>query len=292
MSASADPAVAHTPEGAPPPATILAKAAGENFPVAARFLPAPIRADLSSIYGFARLVDDLGDEAPGDRLGHLDWLERELHRAFAGTAAHPLLRRLSLTIRRRGIGPEPFQKLLEANRQDQRVTRYETFEDLLGYCSLSADPVGHLVLRVFGAFTRERASLSDAVCSGLQLVEHWQDVAEDRARGRIYLPQQDLRAFRVAEEDLDRAEPTPDFRRLMAFEVRRARELLDRGAPLVGTLRGRPGLAVAGFVGGGRAALRAIEDARFDVLGAAPRPSRPRRLAEMLATAGTTGWRP
>jgi squalene synthase HpnC len=292
MMAPAEPAVARTPPALPPPEAILARAAGENFPVAARFLPAAVRSDLMAIYGFARLVDDLGDEAPGDRLAHLAWLEGEVDLAFEGRPHHPLLERLAGTIRRRAMPRAPFDRLIEANRQDQRVARYATFGDLLAYCALSADPVGVLVLHVFGAATPERVRLSDAVCTGLQLVEHWQDVREDAQRGRVYVPLEDLDAFGVAEEDLLRTAPTDAFRRLMAFEVRRARELLLRGAPLAGSLPGRGGVAIAGFAGGGLAALRAIDEADFDVLGRSPRPTKARRLAETAGVLRSSGWRP
>jgi squalene synthase HpnC len=260
--------------GTPPLDVLMAKSRRENFPVAPAFLPARIREPLLSIYGFARLVDDAGDEAPGDRAELLDDLELDLGRVFGGAPQHPAMRRLVPTVRRFRIPPEPFRRLIEANRQDQVVSSYERFQDLRSYCELSANPVGHLVLYVLEAATPDRVLMSDDVCTALQLVEHWQDVAEDARRGRVYLPQEDLRRFEVAEPDLAAPHPTPGFRRLMAFEVERAYGLLDRGAPLVGTFGGRSRALLAGFVSGGRSALEAIEAASYDVLGASPRPTR------------------
>ena len=168
------------------------KPESENFPVASRLLTGDVRASLMAIYGFARLTDDIGDEASGDRLAHLDWLEAELDRAAAGSATHPVMRQLTPVIRGLALSLEPFRDLIEANRMDQRVTRYRSFGDLVDYCMLSAAPVGRLVLAVFGVQTAERTALSDEVCIGLQVVEHLQDVGEDAGRGRIYLPTEDM----------------------------------------------------------------------------------------------------
>jgi squalene synthase HpnC len=233
------------------------------------------REQLLGLYGFARLVDDAGDEASGDRLALLDWIEHDLDAIYAGSAPeHPVNQALAPTIRELRLPPDPFKRLLDANRRDQHVTSYRTFDDLLDYCSLSAAPVGELVLHVFGAASADRVRLSDKICAGLQVTEHLQDVAEDRARGRVYLPAEDLERFGVSERELVVRTPTPAFRRLMAFEVERARRLLSDGAPLIRMLPLRPAVAVAGFVAGGRAALRAIERAGHDVLSARPRPSK------------------
>jgi squalene synthase HpnC len=262
---------------------VMAKAAGENFPVAPRLLPGRLRRHLLAIYGFARLVDDLGDEAPGDRAAQLDRVERELELVWQGRPSHPVLVALAPTARSLGLPPEPFRRLIAANRRDQVVHRYPTFADLLAYCELSANPVGQLVLAVFGAASPERLRLADAVCTALQLTEHWQDVAEDLARGRVYLPQEDLAAFGCTEADLAAPAAGPAVRRLLRFQVDRTAALLDRGAALVGTLGGPARLAVAGFVGGGRAALAAIAAAGYDVLAGPPRPTRPRLAREALA---------
>lgn len=279
----------------------LDKAAGENFPVAPFFLPKDWRTDLVAVYGFARLVDDIGDGdlAPGgadarllgvspgeaeDRLLLLDAFEADLHRVFDGTPGHPLLRRLQATVRRRSLTPEPFLGLLAANRQDQLVTRYETYDDLLAYCELSANPVGRLVLAVTGTSTPERVRLSDAICTALQIVEHLQDVAEDLGRDRIYLPAEDMKRFHVQEADLAAKTAGASVRALVAYEAQRARELLNEGAPLVGSVHGRLKLLLAGFVAGGRAALRAIAAAEHDVLPGPPKPGRLQLLREVGVT--------
>ncbi len=261
----------------------MAKAGGENFPVAPVLLGRRLRGHLLAVYGFARLVDDLGDEAKGDRLAQLDLFEQDLARIWSGTPRDPLLVRLQPTVREFSIPPEPFQRLIEANRQDQRVSRYQTYQELLDYCVLSANPVGHLVLYVFGRATPERMRLSDAVCTGLQLVEHWQDVAEDLARDRVYLPREDLAAFGCDERDLAALHASGRLRKLLAFEAGRAAALLDEGAPLIGLLTGRARLAVTGFLAGGRAALAAIADAGYDVLPGPPKPSRPRLVREAVS---------
>jgi squalene synthase HpnC len=266
----------------PAPHDLPAKARRENFAVASRILPRPVRSDLMALYGFARLIDDIGDEADGDRSAMLDLAEAELDLAFAGRAGHPVFVALEPPIRRHGLDREPFRRLIQANRQDQVVTRYPAYQDLRAYCALSADPVGRLVLGVLEAATPDRIAMSDRVCTGLQLVEHWQDVAEDLARGRIYLPLEDLVRFGVEETDLAADTATPDVGRLMAFEVARARELLADGVPLAASLPGRMGMAVAGFTGGGLAALDAIERGGFDVLGASPRPTTGRRASTVL----------
>jgi squalene synthase HpnC len=269
---------------APEPRTVMAQARHENFPVASLLVPKRVRAHLLAVYGFARLVDDTGDEVAGDRLALLDELEADLERVWGGAPNNPLIARLQPTVAACDLPIEPFRKLIEANRRDQIVDRYETYAELLGYCELSANPVGELVLRIFGAATPDRLALSDKVCSALQVAEHCQDVGEDYARGRIYLPLEDLRRFGVPEADLGVAAASSAVRSLAEFEVRRARELLDEGAPLVATLSGRAKLAVAGFVGGGRAALQAIERADYQVLGAPPRAGHARRALEAVRT--------
>lgn len=292
-----------TAEADPHTKAVLGKAAYENFPVAPRFLPRAWRDGLMAVYGYARLVDDIGDgdlppggadarrlgldpEAAADRGALLDALEADLHRVFGapGGPAHPLLCALVPVVRSHRLTPEPFLALIEANRQDQKVRRYATWGDLLGYCELSANPVGRLVLAITGTATPERVRRSDAVCTALQIVEHLQDVAEDLARGRIYLPAEDLRRFSVTEADLAAPTAGPAVRSLVAWEVERAGALLDEGGPLVGSVHGRLKLLLAGFVGGGRAAVRAIRTAGCDVLSRPPRPS---RLGLLRATGAT-----
>jgi squalene synthase HpnC len=269
---------------APAPDAVMARAGGENFPVASRLLGVDARRRLLAVYGFARLVDELGDSYEGDRLAALDALERDLERAFAEEAQHPLLVALAPVLRECSLTPEPFRRLIEANRVDQRVSRYETWDELLAYCSLSADPVGEIVLGVFGASTPERVALSDSICTALQLAEHCQDVAEDFAQGRIYLPLEDMARFGCSERELARASASEPMRRVLAFEVERARSLLADGSPLLDQLEGRTRLAVAAFVAGGSAALNAIERAGYDVLAGAPKAGAARRLWALAAT--------
>ena len=293
--------VADPPPAGPAPAAVMARAQGENFPVASRLLPRRQRSHLLAIYGFARLVDELGDAAQGDRLAALDWIERDLGRAYAGRAEHPLMIALQRTLRECALPREPFARVIEANRTDQRVARYQSWEQLRGYCALSANPVGELVLRVFGKATPARIALSDSICTALQLIEHCQDVAEDFAAGRIYLPREELTRFGCDPEDplSSRApaaagagasgaagvagarEARDPLRAVVAFQVRRARGLLAEGAPLIDELRGRERLAVAGFIAGGAAALEAIERADYDVRRGPPRAPRPRLLAAL-----------
>ncbi|GGS22339.1 phytoene synthase [Streptomyces humidus] len=298
---------ATAPRTGDPERNTLGKAAHENFPVAPFFLPRAWREDLMAVYGYARLVDDIGDGdlAPGgedarllgvsateaeDRLVLLDAFEADLRRVFDGcdgpdgSPRHPLLRRLRPTVRRRSLTPEPFLALIEANRQDQLVTRYETYDDLLAYCELSANPVGRLVLAVTGAATPERIRRSDAVCTALQIVEHLQDVAEDLGRDRVYLPAADMKRFHVQEADLAARTSGASVRALVAYEAQRARDLLNEGAPLVGSVDGRLRLLLAGFVAGGRAAIRAIAAAEYDVLPGPPEPGKLRLLREVGVT--------
>jgi squalene synthase HpnC len=272
---------------APTRDAVMAQAGEENFPVALRILGATKRAHLLSLYGFARLVDDAGDEADGDRLSLLDAIEADLNRIFEGEREPelPLLRTLALTVRELGLPPAPFHRLIEAGRRDQFIDSYPTYDSLLDYCRLSAAPVGELVLHVFGSATPDRVLLSDSICAGLQVTEHLQDIAEDRAKGRVYIPAEDLERYGCTDDDL-RAETTPpQLSRLIEFEVARAKSLLDAGAPLIGRLPASAAIAVAGFVAGGRAALGAIERAGYDVLSVRPRPARAAFARAFLATA-------
>jgi squalene synthase HpnC len=277
------------PDGAapelPPLDSLLKQAGRENFPVASRLLPSATRRALFAIYGFARLVDDVGDETSGDVRGALDWIDAEVDRAYGGgDARHPAIERMAAAAREYDIPPEPLHRLVEANRRDQEVTSYGTFDELLEYCALSANPVGQMVLHVFGHATPARVAFSDAICSGLQVTEHLQDVREDLARGRVYLPEDDLARLGATRADLALEPPPERVRAVIALEVERARELLDRGAPLTRTLPGRPGIAVAAFVHGGHAALDAIEAAEYAVAEPPPRPRLRSRMAAALHT--------
>jgi squalene synthase HpnC len=270
---------------APSAGVVMARAEGENFPVASWVLPRRVRAHLLAVYGFARRVDELGASVPGDRLAALDWLEGELALVYDGAPQHPLMRRLAATVSECELPREPFQRLIEANRQDQRVSSYDSWQQLREYCALSADPVGEIVLGVFGAATPQRVALSDSICTALQLAEHCQDVAEDFAVGRVYLPAEDMRRFGATVAELQTTAAEQDrapLRAVLAFEVQRARELLHAGAPLIGELRGRERLAIAAFVAGGHAALDAIERARCEVMAGAPSAGGAARLRALV----------
>jgi squalene synthase HpnC len=257
----------------------------ENFPVAGLLLHRSARSHLRAIYGFARLVDDVGDELDGNRRAALEQLADDLAQIYRGQQPeHPVMRTLSVTVSECDLPEGPFQRLIEANRRDQVVVRYQTFDELLSYCQLSAAPVGELVLHVFGAASAPRVTLSDSVCAGLQVIEHLQDVAEDYARGRVYLPQEDLARFGCEELDLAARSASPALRQLIALQCARSRGLLSAGTALVPQLSLRPRLAVAGYIGGGRATLSAIEQAGHDVLGQRPRRTR-RGFAAALALA-------
>lgn len=281
------------PEADLGPERLRALERSENFPVALRLLPRELRADLRAIYDVVRTIDDLGDEAAGDRTAALREFAADLAAVWTtGTPRAPVLRGLVPTVARRELSREPFDRLVAANLADQRVRRYETFDDLLGYCALSAAPIGRLVLAVFGAGTPDRVALSDRVCAGLQVVEHLQDVAEDRRRGRVYLPQQDLAVHGVREEDLDRTPAGPALRELVLAELGQVTALLDTGDPLLASLKGWARLAVAGYLAGGRAAVDSVRRVEGDVLGRTARTRRRdvlRHLVAALAPHRTAG---
>jgi len=277
---------------------VAAKAAGENFPVALRALPSRYRANLTALYGFARLTDDIGDEPlpglPADadaetvtqtRLRLLDDLHADVQRIYDGDSEPQLdaIRALKKTVRECGIPAKPLYDLIEANRQDQLVKRYETYAELADYCKLSANPVGTVVLYIVNSATADRLARSDSICTALQVIEHSQDVAEDFGNGRIYLPAQDMRRFGVAEADLARPTARDAVRALVRFEVDRAAALLDAGSPLIGTLKGAARLAIAGYVAGGRAAVKAIRDSDYDVLRSTPKPGKAATIAMMAS---------
>lgn len=259
---------------APDRDVIAAKEQAENFPVALRVLPRRVREDLAAFYTFARYVDDLGDEYSGDRIAALNDVDADLARLASG--ATPLLepvhglRRLTANGR---VPLEPFHKLVAANLLDQSKLRYATFAELVDYCKLSADPVGRVVLYIAGQATAQNIADSDAVCTGLQVIEHLQDVAEDYRAGRIYLPREDLTAFGVAETDLRAARADEDLKALLRWQAGRAAVLVSRGVPLTKRLRGWAKPAVIGYVAGGRATLAALRRADYDVLAATPKPT-------------------
>jgi squalene synthase HpnC len=270
---------------------VAAKASAENFPVALRILPRRYRVNLGALYGFARLVDDIGDEPlpglPADadaetitktRLSLLDELDRDVQRLYDNDAADEpqldAIRALKPAVAECHVPAAPLRDLIQANRQDQLVTRYDSYAELERYCTLSANPVGQVVLYIMNAATPERIAASDSICTALQIIEHCQDVAEDLGNGRIYLPKQDMDVHHVTEDDLAGPQAGQDVRNLIKFEVDRAERLLDSGSPLVGTLRGMARLAIAGYVAGGRATIKALRDGSHDVLKSTPKPGK------------------
>ena len=258
-------------------AEVAARAAGENFPVGSVLFPRALRSHIRALYCYARFVDEVGDSFDGDRLAALDELESEVGAAFAGRATWPVLRNVEPTIREFDLPREPFLRLIEANRMDQRVTEYESWDSLKNYCVHSADPCGRLVLGVLRRLGEpELVAASDSVCTGLQLVNFLQDVPRDLELGRVYLPAEDRRRF--GEPLLDR--PSAELRELLRFEAERAAELLAAGEVLRARIRGRLGRAVALFSRGGLAALDALEAAGWDVFSQRPKPSRSRLARE------------
>jgi squalene synthase HpnC len=257
-----------------------AKITGENFPVALRVLPAEARDHLRRAYVFARFVDDVGDRAAGDRLALLDLIDEDIAQLTGGRPALGPVRELAPLVDTRGLELQPLRDLVEANRRDQRVSRYRTFDELLDYCRLSAAPVGRIVLAIAGVDDPAAVAESDQVCAALQVLEHCQDVGEDAAAGRIYLPAGDLAAFRVVDADLAAPVTSPGLRRVIALETARAGQLLDAGRPLVRRLHGWARIAVLGYVAGGRATAAALRRADFDVLGRQVQPGRPGTLRQ------------
>jgi len=264
----------------------LARTHYENFSVASWFLPKRLRQDFFTVYAYCRISDDLGDEV-GDAnasLVLLDQWQAELDACYQGTPRHPVFVALAQTVRSREIPKQPFSDLLTAFRQDQTVTRYETFEDLLGYCCNSANPVGRLVLYVCGYRDQERQTLSDFTCTALQLANFWQDVSVDWEKGRVYLPLEDLGRFSVSEADLAGQRNTPAFCQLMEFEVERAREWFERGLLLASKVDRELAIDIELFSRGGLEILNAIERQDYAVLGHRPAISKARKLA-LLARA-------
>jgi squalene synthase HpnC len=263
----------------------LAETHYENFHVASWFLPERLRPHFHSIYAYCRIADDLGDEVgdAGQSLALLDWWGAELEACYRGEARHPVFVALTETIRECDIPSEPFADLLVAFRQDQTVKRYETMEDVLAYCRYSANPVGRLVLYACGYRDAERFALSDATCTGLQLANFWQDVAQDFDKGRVYLPQSDMRRFGVTDQDLAARRFSPAFRALMEHEVVEARRWFERGLPLIGRVDRELALDLDLFSRGGLEILRAIERRGYDVLRGRPAISKGRKLGLMSA---------
>lgn len=259
----------------------LARTHYENFSVASWFLPRRLRQHFFNVYAYCRISDNLGDEV-GDSAASLELLdqwEHELDACYDGSPKHPVFVALAETVRRFEIPKHEFLDLLTAFRRDQTVTRFETFDDVLGYCHYSANPVGHLVLYLCGYRDAERQHLSDFTCTALQLANFWQDVSVDYAKDRIYLPLEDLRHFGVTEDDIANNQNTPAFRQMMKFEVERARDCFRQGLPLVGKVDRELAIDLDLFSRGGLEILNAIEKQDFALLGNRPAISKSRKLA-------------
>jgi squalene synthase HpnC len=268
-------ALGASPTGVPPSSVFeldriaaagAAKITAENFPVALRALPRHVREHLRRAYVFARFVDDVGDEAAGDRLALLDGVDADVRALAGGTPALAPVRGLMPLVHEHGLALQPLLDLVEANRRDQRVSRYATFDELLDYCRLSAAPVGRIVLAIAHVDDPAAIERSDKVCAALQVLEHCQDVGEDAAAGRVYLPAADLQEARASDDDLHAATTSPQLRRVIARQVARSERLLAEGDALVRQLSGWARLAVLGYVAGGRATAAALRAANYDVL--------------------------
>jgi squalene synthase HpnC len=259
----------------------LARSHYENFSVATWFLPQRLRQHFFNVYAYCRISDDLGDEVgdPDAALKLLDEWEAELEACYGGSPRHPVFVALAETVRQFEIPRQTFADLLTAFRQDQTVTRYGRFEDLLGYCHYSANPVGHLVLYLCGYRDSERQALSDSTCTALQLANFWQDVSVDFSKGRIYLPLEDLSRYGVTEEDISAQRNTPAFCDMMRYEVERARDWFRQGLPLVQKVDKELAVDIELFSRGGQEILNAIERQGYKVLGRRPVISKSRKLA-------------
>ena len=256
----------------------------ENFTLISWLVPRRMRPHIAALYAFCRTVDDIGDEAPGDRTALLDGFERELWRAYSGTPRHPVIVALQDTISRFDLPAEPFLKLIEANRIDQRKRRYENFEELLHYCDRSANPVGRLFLMLYGYRDEDLFQLSDSTCTALQLTNFLQDVKRDYVMGRIYIPRDEMEEFGVKEADLGRDEASVPFRDLMEFQVKRTREYFRNGLPLLDRVSGGLRVDIALFSRGGIAILDEIVSQGYDTLSCRPTLSRAGKIRLFLST--------
>lgn len=249
----------------------------ENFSVVSLLLPRHLRQDFCNVYSFCRTADDLGDEVHDRERARelLEQFEQQTHACFAGEAQSAVFVALAETIRRHDLPIQPFLDLISAFKQDQDVTRYDTFEQLMDYCRRSADPVGRLVLYLCGYRDDIRQRLSDRTCSALQLANFWQDVRRDLLdHDRVYLPRESMEGFGVTEEQIREGRCDDNYRRLIKFEVERTAAMFDEGDALLPTLDSSVRRQVALFGRGGRAVLTAIRRQEYDTLSRRPTLSR------------------
>lgn len=263
----------------------------ENFTVVSRLVPRQMRQPLYNLYAFCRTVDDIGDEAPGDRLLLLDRFERELAAAYDGMPHHPVLVALKGTIKRFDMPREPFERLITANRIDQEKKRYQTFTELVHYCEHSATPVGRLFLILFGYNNEELFALSDSTCIALQLTNFWQDVKRDYAEGRIYLPLDEMRDYGVSEDALSAARASDRLKELMRYQVKRARGYFRDGLPLIDRVRGSLRVDLALFSRGGLAILDKIERLNYDTLQSRPTLAKREKAKIFLSSLVSRRWK-
>ena len=263
----------------------------ENFTVVSYLIPHRMRQPLYNLYAFCRTVDDIGDEAPGDRNVLLDCFEGELAAAYEGTPHHPVLVALKGTIERFSLPRDQFVRLITANRIDQERSRYDDFNQLLYYCQHSATPVGRLFLMLFGYHDDKLFALSDKTCIALQLTNFWQDVKRDYENGRIYLPLDEMTEYGVSEDDLTRGRATGKFKDLMRYQVKRARDYFKGGLPLIDRVRGSLRVDIALFSRGGLAILDKIEQLNYDTLKERPTLYKSEKIRLFLSTLLSRRWR-
>ena len=268
----------------------LAKSHYENFLVAGVFCPKHLRQHFYNVYAYCRISDDLSDEIgdPEKSLVLLDWWEEELDSMYVGNPNHPVFVALEETVHQFKIPPDPFRDLLTAFRQDQRVTRYQTMEEVFGYCKNSANPVGRLVLYLCGYDDAERLTLSDYTCTALQLANFWQDVARDLEKDRIYLPLEDMKRFGVTESQLFERKFDSNYAALLKYEVEFTRDLFKKGIGLCDLVDKRVRLDIEMFNQGGMEVLNLIEKQNYDTLTSRPSVPKTRQIAilfkRLLAT--------
>jgi len=269
----------------------LARSHYENFTVLSWLAPREMRRHLAVLYAYCRTVDDLGDEAPGDRLALLDRFEAELDAAFSDAARHPVLVALQDTLDRFDLPREPFARLIEANRIDQQAAGFTSFDELLHYCERSANPVGRLLLMLYGYRDEERFALSDSTCTALQLANFWQDIKRDAAIGRVYFPQDELAEYGIRPEHLVEDHASMTLKDLMRFQVDRARSYFGAGLPLLDRVRGHLRIDLALFSLGGLAILRKIERLDYDTLARRPSLSGAEKVRLAASALVSKRWR-
>jgi len=250
----------------------------ENFPVASFLVPKSLRKHVAVVYRYARMADDLADEGdllPEERISALDEMETSLRNAMEGNFSNPFYQALSSTIHERNLTPSYFYDLLKAFRQDVSVKRYNTFDELMNYCRFSADPVGRIILELFDLRDGNLALLSDKICSALQLTNFYQDVSVDISRGRIYIPLEEMKSFKVTEKDFELKKINTNFKELIKLQVDRARKLFQEGKPLTALLPKPLNFEIKWTVLGGECILRKIESNDYDVLSRRPKLSKP-----------------